>query len=174
MKKIILPIILTIALTQQACNKDDHSGNTDDPITFAWRFTFRLVDSAGVNHFDSLPPNFQQGAPFLDTIPFDPAETFFLDGLGQKNVPIFRSFGDLGMTFLLLKGKSSMIAELDSTNSSTYQWLLYLHANRPPDTIRFENPDFQFVIHESDYITFNSDTIFKKGQGAETFLIQYP
>ncbi len=177
MKKAILPIVLIVAFFQQACNKDDNSIVTGKP-EWGWNLSFIVVDSLGDNVFDPLPINFQPGDPFPDTIPFNPAITYWVDGLGQKHNPIFGGRADLsgyGMIFNMgKKHRAAMYEERDSTNS--YQWLLYLTSSRPPDTIRFKDPFINGLPNEAEFITLNSDTIFKRGgqRGLSPFKIQYP
>lgn len=168
-------MILLSLFVMMACDKNDDTGGDGDPLQ-GWVFSFIVVDSAGNNVFDPLPISYSTGDPLpldRDTIPFDPVYTYYVDGLGNRLQPLFGSFISGGMVFSLHKDAVPMFEERDKTNSSVYQWLLYLNPNKHPDTIKFKDPIIHNGYELAEYVTYNSDTVYSLGEKRQLITIEY-
>lgn len=136
-------------------------------VVYPWQFDFILVDSSGNKLFPEPPPDF-------GIIPFDPKNSYWIDGTGKKHTIVLHGNDSMGLVFILAETLGRLKLDTNYVNNSFITLKIYLNPDSLPIHFKVVNPVNPVNTSRiGDCLIWNEDTLdYSLGTG--TTEIVYP
>lgn len=140
--------------------KKEKSGDAVPP----WQFNFILVDSLGNKLFPEPPPDF-------GILPFNPKNSYWVDGTGIGHAMSLKGTDSMGLTFVIAHSLGQLKLDTNYLRNNFIYLKIYLDPDSSPVHFKVVNPINTF--HIGDHLIWNEDTL-DYYLGAGTPEIVYP
>lgn len=160
MKRLVLIIVCLVGIAVFFSCKKEKSGDAVQP----WQFSFILIDSLGNKLFPEPPPGF-------GSTPFDPKQSYWIDGTGKTKKVSLKGTASLGLIFVMSNSIDLLKLDTNYLNNNFISLEIYLTPGVSPIHFKVVNP--VNTPHIGDYLIWNGDTL-DHYLGAGTPEIIYP
>lgn len=146
MKKLSL-LSLLLALSIAGCKKEKGSG----PVWFT--VSISLLDSSGALLFPEPPPNYRK-------YPFDPDQSYWISGTGEKIYFRDRQLSgnaEIGLRFGMSQQYHEFNQDKNYLATNIAEWTVVFNPDSPAYTLKVVNPNLGTQM--ADYIIWNEDTL---------------
>lgn len=156
MKKLGL-LSLLLAISIAGCNKDKKD------IHGTIMIDIRLKDSLGNYVFPYLPPS-------VTAAPFDPRNSFWLDGHNTKQE--LGLGGTNPLSFFMIMTEPEVEQQPGFEGDKMLHWKVFFHPDSVPINVTIYHPTWN--TDDPEYVVWNTDTFVLRGKSTNVIQPIYP